>query len=179
MIDQLAVQPPLLIFMFLFLDSTKAAIREIRPSMSRTLSTVGPTIVNSWKFWPLAVWCTWVVCDKCFGCCFYLFFWLKGIYTFAHVFWIVIICFVILDFDIWKRNIIQWHLIYVHWHGPCIWIKVPRNNVWIFFFIFESFVLFCFVLLWNSIVLEIHLYTHTHIKSQMCVFFSDFWMYLE
>ena len=58
MIDQLAVQPPLLIFMFLFLDSTKAAIREIRPSMSRTLSTVGPTIVNSWKFWPLAVWCT-------------------------------------------------------------------------------------------------------------------------
>jgi len=58
LVDQLLVQPPLLIFMFVFLDATRAAMREVRPSLARTLTTVGPTIVNSWRFWPIAVLCT-------------------------------------------------------------------------------------------------------------------------
>jgi len=55
LLDQLAVQPPLLVFMFVFLDMSKAAMREMRPSLGRTLSAVGPTIINSWRFWPLVV----------------------------------------------------------------------------------------------------------------------------
>eukprot|EP00978_Attheya_sp_CCMP212_P031184 scaffold117077_cov65-Attheya_sp.AAC.5 len=58
LLDQLVVQPPLLVVMFVFLDMTRAALREIRPSIGRTLSTVGPTVVNSWRFWPIAVYCT-------------------------------------------------------------------------------------------------------------------------
>lgn len=58
LIDQLLIQPPLLAFMFVFLDATRAAIREVRPSIGRTLNTVGPTIQKSWRFWPIAVFCT-------------------------------------------------------------------------------------------------------------------------
>ena len=58
LLDQLCVQPPLLFVMFVFLDMTKAAVREIPPSCGRTLSNIGPTIVSSWRFWPFAVWAT-------------------------------------------------------------------------------------------------------------------------
>ena len=58
LLDQLCVQPPLLFVMFVFLDMTKAAMREIHPSCGRTLSNIGPTIVSSWRFWPFAVWAT-------------------------------------------------------------------------------------------------------------------------
>jgi len=58
LIDQLAVQPPLLLFMFLFLDMTKASMRAIGPSLSKNIQTITPTLINSWKFWPLAVYCT-------------------------------------------------------------------------------------------------------------------------
>lgn len=58
LVDQFLVQPPLLAFMFIFLDATRAAISEIRPSFGRTLQSVGPTILNSWRFWPIAVLCT-------------------------------------------------------------------------------------------------------------------------
>jgi hypothetical protein len=58
LLDQLVVQPPLLVVMFVFLDMTRAALREFRPSIGRTLSTVGPTVVSSWRFWPIAVYCT-------------------------------------------------------------------------------------------------------------------------
>jgi hypothetical protein len=60
LIDQLVVQPPLLAFMFVFLDATRAALRELKPSLGRTLHTVGPTIQKSWRFWPVAVFCTYV-----------------------------------------------------------------------------------------------------------------------
>ena len=58
LLDQLCVQPPLLFVMFVFLDMTRAAVREIKPSCSRSLSTIGPTVVSSWRFWPFAVWAT-------------------------------------------------------------------------------------------------------------------------
>jgi len=58
LLDQLVVQPPLLLVMFITIDATKAALREIRPSLSRNIMAVGPTVVNSWKFWPLAVYLT-------------------------------------------------------------------------------------------------------------------------
>jgi hypothetical protein len=58
LIDQLLVQPPLLAFMFVFLDATRAALRELQPSLGRTLHAVGPTIQKSWRFWPIAVFCT-------------------------------------------------------------------------------------------------------------------------
>ena len=58
LLDQLCVQPPLLFAMFVFLDMTRAAVREIKPSCSRTLSKIGPTVVSSWRFWPFAVWAT-------------------------------------------------------------------------------------------------------------------------
>jgi len=58
LLDQLVVQPPLLLLMFITIDATKAALREIRPSLSRNITAVRPTLVNSWKFWPLAVYLT-------------------------------------------------------------------------------------------------------------------------
>mmetsp|Transcript_4737 Transcript_4737/g.7135 ORF Transcript_4737/g.7135 Transcript_4737/m.7135 type:complete len:191 (+) Transcript_4737:110-682(+) len=58
LLDQLVVQPPLLVLMFIFLDCTKQVLREIKPSYARTMSVIGPTIVTSWRFWPLAVYCT-------------------------------------------------------------------------------------------------------------------------
>jgi hypothetical protein len=58
LVDQLLVRPPLLALMFVFLDSTKAGLREIKPSIDRTLTGVGPVVLTSWKFWPVAVLCT-------------------------------------------------------------------------------------------------------------------------
>eukprot|EP00565_Helicotheca_tamesis_P008788 CAMPEP_0185733712 /NCGR_PEP_ID=MMETSP1171-20130828/20358_1 /TAXON_ID=374046 /ORGANISM="Helicotheca tamensis, Strain CCMP826" /LENGTH=190 /DNA_ID=CAMNT_0028403507 /DNA_START=110 /DNA_END=679 /DNA_ORIENTATION=+ len=48
LLDQLVVQPPLLVFMFIFLDMTKKALSEMYPSYKRTMEIIGPTIVSSW-----------------------------------------------------------------------------------------------------------------------------------
>lgn len=64
LLDQLVVQPPLLLLMFLTIDMTKSALNEMRPSLSRNVSVVGPTIFNSWKFWPLAVYLTFTYLKK-------------------------------------------------------------------------------------------------------------------
>ena len=64
LIDQLVVQPPLLVLMFVCLDLCRANIRctinQIREArvVSNALSNVGPTVVASWRFWPFAVYLT-------------------------------------------------------------------------------------------------------------------------
>jgi hypothetical protein len=64
LIDQLVVQPPLLVLMFVCLDLCRANIRctinQIREArvVSNALNNVGPTVVASWRFWPFAVYLT-------------------------------------------------------------------------------------------------------------------------
>ena len=64
LVDQLVVQPPLLVLMFVCLDICRANIRatihqfkEARV-VSNALANVGPTVVASWRFWPFAVYLT-------------------------------------------------------------------------------------------------------------------------
>jgi hypothetical protein len=64
LVDQLVVQPPLLVLMFVCLDVCRANIRatmnQFREArvISNALSNVGPTVVASWRFWPFAVYLT-------------------------------------------------------------------------------------------------------------------------
>lgn len=64
LVDQLVVQPPLLLLMFVCLDICRANIRatmnQFREArvISNALSNVGPTVVASWRFWPFAVYLT-------------------------------------------------------------------------------------------------------------------------
>jgi hypothetical protein len=58
LLDQLVVQPPLCFLMFVLLDAFQAALAEIPRSVPRTRKMIGGVIVDSWKFWPLAVFLT-------------------------------------------------------------------------------------------------------------------------
>ena len=64
LVDQLVVQPPLLVLMFVCLDVCRANIRatinQFREArvVSNALTNVGPTVVASWRFWPFAVYLT-------------------------------------------------------------------------------------------------------------------------
>eukprot|EP00521_Asterionellopsis_glacialis_P017839 CAMPEP_0195303560 /NCGR_PEP_ID=MMETSP0707-20130614/33008_1 /TAXON_ID=33640 /ORGANISM="Asterionellopsis glacialis, Strain CCMP134" /LENGTH=227 /DNA_ID=CAMNT_0040367147 /DNA_START=68 /DNA_END=748 /DNA_ORIENTATION=- len=55
LLDQLVVEPYRLVVMSVFLDTTRSALREISPSLNRTISTVGPTLAHSWRFWPVLI----------------------------------------------------------------------------------------------------------------------------
>lgn len=67
LVDQLVVQPPLLVLMFVCLDVCRANIRatihQFREArvVSNALTNVGPTVVASWRFWPFAVYLTFKV----------------------------------------------------------------------------------------------------------------------
>lgn len=64
LVDQLVVQPPLLVLMFVCLDVCRANIRatihQFREAkvVSNALTNVGPTVVASLRFWPFAVYLT-------------------------------------------------------------------------------------------------------------------------
>jgi len=64
LVDQLVVQPPLLVVMFVCLDMLRAYIRttitQFREAsiVSNALKMAPPVIVTSWRFWPVAVYCT-------------------------------------------------------------------------------------------------------------------------
>eukprot|EP00956_Cyclotella_meneghiniana_P024163 scaffold48198_cov78-Cyclotella_meneghiniana.AAC.1 len=64
LLDQLCVQPPLLVVMFVTLDICRANIRatinQFREDtvLSNALTNVPPTVVASWRFWPFAVYFT-------------------------------------------------------------------------------------------------------------------------
>mmetsp|Transcript_10964 Transcript_10964/g.16756 ORF Transcript_10964/g.16756 Transcript_10964/m.16756 type:complete len:236 (-) Transcript_10964:91-798(-) len=64
LVDQLVVQPPLLILMFVCLDVLRANIRasigQFREEnvVGKALSAAGPAVVDSWRFWPFAVYFT-------------------------------------------------------------------------------------------------------------------------
>ena len=70
LIDQLVVQPPLLVFMFICLDVLRANIRasigQFRDAnvVGKALSTAGPAVVDSWRFWPFAVYFTFKYLQK-------------------------------------------------------------------------------------------------------------------
>lgn len=53
--DQLMAQPPLLFIMYVFLDMTRAAVKEIPNALNRSTSTIGSTVALSWRFWPIVV----------------------------------------------------------------------------------------------------------------------------
>lgn len=64
LVDQLVVQPPLLVLMFVCLDVLRANIRasigQFRDAnvVGKALSAAGPAVVDSWRFWPFAVYFT-------------------------------------------------------------------------------------------------------------------------
>eukprot|EP00804_Cyclotella_cryptica_P024724 CCRYP_001704-RA/>CCRYP_001704-RA protein AED:0.42 eAED:0.40 QI:0/-1/0/1/-1/0/1/0/173 len=64
LVDQLVVQPPLLVLMFVCLDifraNIRATINQFREArvISNALENAGPAIVASWRFWPFAVYLT-------------------------------------------------------------------------------------------------------------------------
>ncbi|KAL7447142.1 hypothetical protein ACHAXM_010579 [Skeletonema potamos] len=64
LVDQLVVQPPLLVLMFVCLDVIRANIREsigqFREAnvVGKALTAAGPAVVDSWRFWPFAVYFT-------------------------------------------------------------------------------------------------------------------------
>ena len=64
LVDQLVVQPPLLVLMFVCLDVLRANIRasigQFREAnvVGKALSAAGPAVVDSWRFWPFAVYFT-------------------------------------------------------------------------------------------------------------------------
>jgi hypothetical protein len=64
LVDQLVVQPPLLVLMFVCLDIFRAIIRatinQFREArvISNALENAGPAVVASWRFWPFAVYFT-------------------------------------------------------------------------------------------------------------------------
>lgn len=64
LVDQLVVQPPLLVLMFVCLDVFRANIRasvgQFREAnvVGKALTATGPAIVDSWRFWPFAVYFT-------------------------------------------------------------------------------------------------------------------------
>lgn len=64
LVDQLVVQPPLLVLMFVCLDVLRANIRasigQFREEnvVGKALSAAGPAVVDSWRFWPFAVYFT-------------------------------------------------------------------------------------------------------------------------
>lgn len=64
LVDQLAVQPPLLVLMFICLDVLRANIRatlhQFREAnvISNSVTTALQVIPNSWRFWPFAVYFT-------------------------------------------------------------------------------------------------------------------------
>lgn len=64
LVDQVIVQPPLLVLMFVCLDIFRANMRatldQFRKAgvVSKALEKAGPTVVASWRFWPFAVYFT-------------------------------------------------------------------------------------------------------------------------
>lgn len=64
LVDQLVVQPPLLVLMFVCLDVIRANIRasigQFRKAnvVGKALTAAGPAVVDSWRFWPFAVYFT-------------------------------------------------------------------------------------------------------------------------
>jgi hypothetical protein len=55
LIDQLIAQPPMLFLMHLVLDMTGAAVKELPLALHRSWERTGPSLVTSWRFWPVAV----------------------------------------------------------------------------------------------------------------------------
>jgi len=64
LVDQLVVQPPLLVLMFVCLDVIRANIRasigQFREAnvVGKAFTAAGPAVVDSWRFWPFAVYFT-------------------------------------------------------------------------------------------------------------------------
>mmetsp|Transcript_24805 Transcript_24805/g.49439 ORF Transcript_24805/g.49439 Transcript_24805/m.49439 type:complete len:247 (+) Transcript_24805:161-901(+) len=64
LVDQVMVQPPLLVLMFICLDIFRANMRRTldlfrkEGILSQALANAGPTVVASWRFWPFAVYFT-------------------------------------------------------------------------------------------------------------------------
>ncbi len=64
LVDQVMVQPPLLVLMFICLDIFRANMRRTldlflkEGILSQALAKAGPTVVASWRFWPFAVYFT-------------------------------------------------------------------------------------------------------------------------
>jgi hypothetical protein len=64
LVDQLVVQPPLLVLMFVCLNVFRANIRATINQftkarvISNSLANAGPAVVASWRFWPFAVYLT-------------------------------------------------------------------------------------------------------------------------
>lgn len=64
LVHQIVIQPPIILFLYMSLDVLKAGLGEVFPSMQRSLATLGPVVVSSWRFWPVALYLTGRVLKK-------------------------------------------------------------------------------------------------------------------
>ena len=55
LLDQLVAQPPMLFLMHLVLDMVGAGVRQIPYSWNRALERTGPSVVLSWRYWPIVM----------------------------------------------------------------------------------------------------------------------------
>lgn len=53
--DQILIQPPMILLMYVSLDVAKAGLHDVLPSFHRNLSTLAPVVVSSWRLWPVAL----------------------------------------------------------------------------------------------------------------------------
>lgn len=57
-LDQIVVQPPLCFLMLVLLETFTAALSQLPASIAKARKNALPTVISSWKFWPLAVFLT-------------------------------------------------------------------------------------------------------------------------
>jgi hypothetical protein len=60
LVDQIMIQPPMILLMYMSLDVVKAGLQEALPSIHRNLATLAPVVVDSWRFWPVALYIRYV-----------------------------------------------------------------------------------------------------------------------
>jgi hypothetical protein len=58
LVDQFFIQPPLILLLYVSIDVVKAGLREVTPAIQRSMAILGPVVVSSWRFWPVALYCT-------------------------------------------------------------------------------------------------------------------------
>lgn len=58
LVDRIFVQPPMILLLYVSLDVIKAGLREIGPSLQRSMAVLGPVVVSSWRFWPVVLFLT-------------------------------------------------------------------------------------------------------------------------
>jgi hypothetical protein len=58
LLDQIIVQPPRILLMYVCLDALKGGLQAIGPSIANRFASLGPVVVSSWRYWPVVLYIT-------------------------------------------------------------------------------------------------------------------------